>query len=225
MPDSRYHQMFDRLVSEVTAIHQANQQRIHKGLWGMVVVLVLYLTLLFVTQGSKVIILLLWIMTMFALAAYLIAVEYLNHELKKKLEHITQMELDLGPTAADVVAEANLAKLRGMIAATPSLVDVILRRLESDAESSAIDGAAAVEEAADLVASTIELEAAQASTQDAETESTAAGTPDTDSAVSADNAPAEPAEAERAEGEEKSPDVRDERPADEASEGATEVHV
>ena len=96
MPDSRYHQMFDRLVSEVTAIHQANQQRIHKGLWGMVVVLVLYLTLLFVTQGSKVIILLLWIMTMFALAAYLIAVEYLNHELKKKLEHITQMELDRG---------------------------------------------------------------------------------------------------------------------------------
>ena len=135
MPDSRYHQMFDRLVSEVTAIHQANQQRIHKGLWGMVIVLVLYLTLLFVTQGSKVIILLLWIMTMFALAAYLIAVEYLNHELKKKLEHITQMELDLGPTAADPVAEANLAKLRGMIAATPSLVDVILRRLENDAQS------------------------------------------------------------------------------------------
>ena len=36
----------------------------------MIIVLVLYLTLLFVTQGSKVIILLLWIMTMFALAAF-----------------------------------------------------------------------------------------------------------------------------------------------------------
>lgn len=162
MPDSRYHQMFDRLVSEVTAIHQANQQRIHKGLWGMVVVLVLYLTLLFVTQGSKVIILLLWIMTMFALAAYLIAVEYLNHELKKKLEHITQMELDLGPTAADVVAEANLAKLRGMIAATPSLVDVILRRLESDAENAPADGGAAVAEAVEIVENTIAAEATEA---------------------------------------------------------------
>lgn len=162
MPDSRYHQMFDRLVSEVTAIHQANQQRIHKGLWGMVVVLVLYLTLLFVTQGSKVIILLLWIMTMFALAAYLIAVEYLNHELKKKLEHITQMELDLGPTAADVVAETNLAKLRAMITATPSLVDVILRRLESDAENARVDSETAVEEAAEIVADTIEAEAAEA---------------------------------------------------------------
>lgn len=196
MPDSRYHQMFDRLVSEVTAIHQANQQRIHKGLWGMVIVLVLYLTLLFVTQGSKVIILLLWIMTMFALAAYLIAVEYLNHELKKKLEHITQMELDLGPTAADPVAEANLAKLRGMIAATPSLVDVILRRLENDAQSapateeSTPEGEMAVAEAVAIVENTIEAEAegvtAEAETPVGEPDNAASADGKTDSAASAE---------------------------------------
>ena len=196
MPDSRYHQMFDRLVSEVTAIHQANQQRIHKGLWGMVIVLVLYRTLLFVTQGSKVIILLLWIMTMFALAAYLIAVEYLNHELKKKLEHITQMELDLGPTAADPVAEANLAKLRGMIAATPSLVDVILRRLENDAQSapateeSTPEGEMAVAEAVAIVENTIEAEAegvtAEAEATVGEPDNAASADGKTDSAASAE---------------------------------------
>ena len=196
MPDSRYHQMFDRLVSEVTAIHQANQQRIHKGLWGMVIVLVLYLTLLFVTQGSKVIILLLWIMTMFALAAYLIAVEYLNHELKKKLEHITQMELDLGPTAADPVAEANLAKLRGMIAATPSLVDVILRRLENDAQSapateeSTPEGEMAVAEAVAIVENTIEAEAegvtAEAEAPVGEPDNAASADGKTDSAAGAE---------------------------------------
>ena len=196
MPDSRYHQMFDRLVSEVTAIHQANQQRIHKGLWGMVIVLVLYLTLLFVTQGSKVIILLLWIMTMFALAAYLIAVEYLNHELKKTLEHITQMELDLGPTAADPVAEANLAKLRGMIAATPSLVDVILRRLENDAQSapateeSTPEGEMAVAEAVAIVENTIEAEAegvtAEAEAPVGEPDNAASADGKTDSAASAE---------------------------------------
>lgn len=197
MPDSRYHQMFDRLVSEVTAIHQANQQRIHKGLWGMVIVLVLYLTLLFVTQGSKVIILLLWIMTMFALAAYLIAVEYLNHELKKKLEHITQMELDLGPTAADPVAEANLAKLRGMIAATPSLVDVILHRLENDAQSapaaeeSTPEGEKAVAEAVAIVENTIEAEAedvtAEAEAPAGEPDNAASADGKTDSAASAED--------------------------------------
>ena len=87
MQESNYHEMYDRLVEEVTALHQANQRRIHKGLWGMIIVLVLYLVLLFVTNGSKVIILLLWIMTMFALAAYLISLEYLNFELEKKLRH------------------------------------------------------------------------------------------------------------------------------------------
>lgn len=197
MPDSRYHQMFDRLVSEVTAIHQANQQRIHKGLWGMVIVLVLYLTLLFVTQGSKVIILLLWIMTMFALAAYLIAVEYLNHELKKKLEHITQMELDLGPTAADPVAEANLARLRGMIAATPSLVDVILHRLENDAQSapaaeeSTPEGEKAVAEAVAIVENTIEAEAEEvteeAEAPAAEPDNAASADGETDNAASAED--------------------------------------
>ncbi len=151
MSDNRYHQLYNRLMDEVTALYQANQQRIHKGLWGMIIVLVLYLVLLFVTQGSKAIILLLWILTMFALAAYLITIEYLNHELKKKLEHITQTELDLGPAAADPVAEANLAKLRGMIAERPSLVNVILRRLESDEAESTPDGEAAVEEAEKLV--------------------------------------------------------------------------
>ena len=150
MPDIDYHQMYSRLVDEVTSIYQANQKRIHKGLWGMIIVLVLYLTLLFVTQGSKVIILLLWIMTMFALAANLITREYLNDELKKKLEHITQIEQDFGPEEADVLAAENLAKLRSFIESPPSLVDVIANKLEMDikADSDAApyaepDGAAA----------------------------------------------------------------------------------
>ena len=132
MPDIDYHQMYSRLVDEVTSIYQANQKRIHKGLWGMIIVLVLYLTLLFVTQGSKVIILLLWIMTMFALAAYLITIEYLNDELKKKLEHITQIEQDFGPKEADVLAVENLAKLRSFIESPPALVDVIANKLEME---------------------------------------------------------------------------------------------
>ena len=131
MQESNYHEMYDRLVEEVTALHQANQRRIHKGLWGMIIVLVLYLVLLFVTNGSKVIILLLWIMTMFALAAYLISLEYLNFELEKKLRHITQMEHNFGRSAADVVAEENLEKLRGFIAASPSLAGIIVDRIEA----------------------------------------------------------------------------------------------
>lgn len=151
MQESNYHEMYDRLVEEVTALHQANQRRIHKGLWGMIIVLVLYLVLLFVTNGSKVIILLLWIMTMFALAAYLISLEYLNFELEKKLRHITQMEHDFGRSAADVVAEENLEKLRGFIAASPSLAGIIVDRIEA-AQAKAAENAAHAAEAEEITA-------------------------------------------------------------------------
>ena len=132
MQESNYHEMYDRL-------------------WGMIIVLVLYLVLLFVTNGSKVIILLLWIMTMFALAAYLISLEYLNFELEKKLRHITQMEHDFGRNAADVVAEENLEKLRGFIAASPSLAGIIVDRIEA-AQAKAAENAAHAAEAEEITA-------------------------------------------------------------------------
>lgn len=148
MANGNNHEMYDRLLEEFSSLYQANQKRIHRGLWGMIVVLVLYLTLLFITQGEKVIILLLWIMTMFALAAYLVTIEYLNHELEKKIEHITMTEQNLGPSGADVIAESNIAKLRSMIAEKPSLVDAILHHLESEGEHAAVPAAAAVVAAA-----------------------------------------------------------------------------
>ncbi len=48
--------------------------------------------LMFLAEGNKVFTLMLWILSMFAVAAYLIAVEYADYELQKKLEDITQME-------------------------------------------------------------------------------------------------------------------------------------
>lgn len=110
MSSKSYHELYDRLVSEVTALHQANRRRISRGLMGMIIVLFLYLILLFVTQGEKVIILLLWIITMFALSAYLIAVEYLNYELKKKLQVITQTEHDFFSETLEIVEAIDAVK-------------------------------------------------------------------------------------------------------------------
>jgi hypothetical protein len=161
MANGNNHEMYDRLLEEFSSLYQANQKRIHRGLWGMIVVLVLYLTLLFITQGEKVIILLLWIMTMFALAAYLVTIEYLNHELEKKIEHITMTEQNLGPSGADVIAESNIAKLRSMIAEKPSLVDAILHHLESEADNTAVPDAAAVVAAAAVTNSDAAVESGE----------------------------------------------------------------
>ena len=92
MSEHSYHKLYDRLVDEVKTLYYANQVRIHKGLWALIISTVLFLTIMFITNGSKVIFLLMWIATMFAVAAYLIAVEYLNFELKRKVEEITRRE-------------------------------------------------------------------------------------------------------------------------------------
>lgn len=110
MSEHSYHKLYDRLVDEVKTLYYANQVRIHKGLWALIISTVLFLTIMFITNGSKVIFLLMWIATMFAVAAYLIAVEYLNFELKRKVEEITRREQDFGEETADIVVRQRLAE-------------------------------------------------------------------------------------------------------------------
>ena len=51
--------------------------------------------LMFLADGNKVFTLMLWILSMFAVAAYLIAVEYMDYELRKKLRDIAQLQEDV----------------------------------------------------------------------------------------------------------------------------------
>lgn len=99
--EEKYHQLYDRLLEEVTALHRSNQHRIRTGMRALVIVTLGLMLLMFLAEGNKVFTLILWIVSMFALAAYLIGVEYMDYELQKKLQDITQEELsDLGQLSA-----------------------------------------------------------------------------------------------------------------------------
>ena len=99
--EEKYHQLYDRLLEEVTALHRSNQRRIRTGMRALVIVTLGLMLLMFLAEGNKVFTLILWIVSMFALAAYLIGVEYMDYELQKKLQDITQEELsDLGQLSA-----------------------------------------------------------------------------------------------------------------------------
>ena len=87
-----YQELYDRLLDEVRTLHKNNRRRIRNGMRMLLVVTVGLMLLMFLAQGNKVFTLMLWIFSMFAVAAYLIAVEYADYELQKKLEQITQME-------------------------------------------------------------------------------------------------------------------------------------
>ena len=90
--EEKYHQLYDRLLEEVAALHKSNQHRIRVGMRALVIVTVGLLLLMFLAEGNKVYTLILWILSMFALSAYLIGVEYMDYELQKKLQDITQEE-------------------------------------------------------------------------------------------------------------------------------------
>ena len=90
--ESDYQKLYDRLLEEVGALHRANQRRIRSGLRALLVVTVGLMLLMFLADGNKVFTLMLWILSMFAVAAYLIAVEYMDYELQKKLRDIAQLQ-------------------------------------------------------------------------------------------------------------------------------------
>ena len=91
----KYHQLYDRLLDEVKRLHELIKVGIRQGLKMLVIVPLLFMVVMFLTQGSKGIFLVLWIVSTFVIAAFLIALEYVDHGIPKRLEEITGMENEL----------------------------------------------------------------------------------------------------------------------------------
>ena len=90
--NKKYHQLYDRLLEEVEMLHERIKVGIRQGLKMLVIVPLLFMLVMFLTQGSKGIFLVLWIVSTFVIAAFLIALEYVDHGIQKRLEEITGME-------------------------------------------------------------------------------------------------------------------------------------
>ena len=90
--NKKYHQLYDRLLHEVELLHERIKVGIRQGLKMLVIVPLLFMLVMFLTQGSKGIFLVLWIVSTFVIAAFLIALEYVDHGIQKRLEEITGME-------------------------------------------------------------------------------------------------------------------------------------
>ena len=100
MDEKKYSQLYQALLQEVLQFHVGNQRRIRKGMLSLLLVPLVFLVLLFLSEGSRVIFLLLWIVSMFGIAAYLIAVEYIDYEMQNKVKQITKKEVELDQLTA-----------------------------------------------------------------------------------------------------------------------------
>lgn len=95
MEDDKYKKAYDMVMHYEGQIHQKNQKRISIGLKCILVIPLIFLALLFWTNSSKVIFLILWIVSLFILAAYLIAVEYMDYNLMERMAKLNGEEQEM----------------------------------------------------------------------------------------------------------------------------------
>lgn len=88
--DKRLREMYDKLVGYEKNIHEQNQKRIKIGLRCIYIIPLFFLVLLMIVpDSSKIIFLVLWIVSLFAIAVYLIGVEYVDYKLQEKMNEIS----------------------------------------------------------------------------------------------------------------------------------------
>ena len=88
--DKRLREMYDKLVGYEKTIHEQNQKRIKIELRCIYIIPLFFLVLLMIVpDSSKIIFLVLWIVSLFAIAVYLIGVEYVDYKLQEKMNEIS----------------------------------------------------------------------------------------------------------------------------------------
>lgn len=86
--DKKFQEMYEKLMDYESSLHEINQKRIKIGLRCIYIIPLIFLALLFITDSSKIIFLVLWIASLFGIAVYLIGVEYVDYKLQEKMNEI-----------------------------------------------------------------------------------------------------------------------------------------
>lgn len=92
--DARFEELFHAIMEYEKEAHKKNQKRIKIGIHCLIWIPLIFLALLFATDSSKVIFLVLWIASLFVIASYLIYVEYSDFKMQERITTISNRELD-----------------------------------------------------------------------------------------------------------------------------------
>ena len=122
--------IYGELVDFQDRLHAQNLKRIHIGLLCVLIIPMIFLALMFITDSNKVIWLILWIVSLFAISSYLIVVEYGDYNLQHRINSITGSDAepvpllesgmnDMSGKLASVKAEA-----RDIIASAKALMSI-----------------------------------------------------------------------------------------------------
>lgn len=76
---------YEKMKEYSNMMHEQNRKRIKAGLICLAIIPLIFLCLMFKMGSSKVIYLVLWVVSLFVIAGYLIAVEYMDFTMQEKL--------------------------------------------------------------------------------------------------------------------------------------------
>ena len=122
--------IYDELVDFQDNLHKQNLKRIRIGLLCVLIIPMIFLSLMFITDSNKVIWLILWIVSLFAISAYLIVVEYGDYNLQHRFNAITGNEaepvpiLESGLNDMNARLESAKAEARDIIASAKASVAI-----------------------------------------------------------------------------------------------------
>lgn len=80
--------IFNKMLNYYTQSHRKNKKRIRVGMVCMLVIPLIFLMLMFTMNSSKIVYLVFWIISLFALCTYLIAVEYMDYNLQERMKEL-----------------------------------------------------------------------------------------------------------------------------------------
>lgn len=80
--------IFNKMLEYYTESHRKNKKRIRVGMICMIVIPLIFLMLMFTMNRSKIVYLVFWIISLFALCTYLIAVEYMDYNLQERMKEL-----------------------------------------------------------------------------------------------------------------------------------------
>lgn len=84
--NKEYKEMIDGFVEYQKNLHAKNQKKISVGLKVNILLPLVFLLLCFFSDGSKLIFLMLWIISLFGIAFYLVYVEFIDYKIVRKMK-------------------------------------------------------------------------------------------------------------------------------------------
>ncbi len=104
--NKKYEEFYNNYLEEQRNTHVKNQRKIRVGLKVNIFLPLVFLLISFLTNGSKLIFLILWIVSLFGIAFYLMYVEYTDHLMQKRLHEIEAADAEEAALIGEALAEA-----------------------------------------------------------------------------------------------------------------------